>query len=197
MPSRSRGPRRRGRPARKPQELTSLPTSRNAYNETREWLLKTHGPVCAYCERKIRADRITLDHVTPRKGKTAYDRRDNLVLACPACNIDKADKSFLAFLLARKSRAAAVLRYGSHLSGMLIKLASDIAGPEATARAARLADPDYPYLDRPVRRLLSRATTAGANPASPPHPSRRRRRVLTSPSRDGRSRGSREGARFL
>jgi len=147
MPSRSRGPRRRGRPGRKPQELTSLPTSRNAYNETREWLLKTHGPVCAYCERKIRADRITLDHVTPRKGKTAYDRRDNLVLACPACNIDKADKSFLAFLLARKSRAAAVLRYGSHLSGMLIKLASDIAGPEATARAARLADPDYPYLD--------------------------------------------------
>lgn len=115
--------------------------------DTREWLLKTHGPVCAYCERKITKTLITLDHVTPRKGKTAYDRRDNLVLACPACNIDKADKSFLAFLLARKTRAALVLRYGAHLSGMLIKLASEIAGPEATARAERLADPDYPYLD--------------------------------------------------
>jgi len=115
--------------------------------DTREWLLKKHGPVCAYCERKIRRDRITLDHVTPRKGKTAYDRRDNLVLACPACNIDKADKQLLAFLLARKTRAAALLRYGDHLSGMLIKLASEIAGPDATARAARLADPDYPYLD--------------------------------------------------
>ena len=139
--------RRTGRPARKQQVHTSQPTSRNAYIETREWLLKTHGPICAYCERKVRVSLITLDHVTPRKGKTAYDRRDNLVLACPACNIDKADKSFLAFLLAKKTRAASVLRYGAHLSGMLIKLASEIAGPEATARAARLADPDYPYLD--------------------------------------------------
>ncbi len=139
--------RRTGGPARKHQEHTSQPTSRNAYMETREWLLQTHGPVCAYCERTIKKSLITLDHVTPRKGKTAYDRRDNLVLACPACNIEKADKSFLAFLLARKARAASVLRYGAHLSGMLIKLASEIAGPEATARAERLSDPDYPYLD--------------------------------------------------
>jgi len=28
-----------------------------------------------------------------------------------------------------------------------IRLAREIAGPEAAARAARLADPDYPYLD--------------------------------------------------
>lgn len=147
MPSGPPRRRRKGFPARKPQEHTSQPTSRNAYIETREWLLKAHGPVCAYCERKVRTSLITLDHVTPRKGKTAYDRRDNLVLACPACNIEKADKSFLAFLFARKSRAASVLRYGGHLSGMLIKLASEIAGPEATARATRLADPDYPYLD--------------------------------------------------
>jgi hypothetical protein len=114
---------------------------------TREWLLATHGPVCAYCERRIKPALITLDHVTPRKGKTAYDRRDNLVLACPACNIDKADKPFLAFLLARKSRAASVLRYGQHLSHGLIELAKEIAGPEAASRAERLADPDYPYLD--------------------------------------------------
>jgi hypothetical protein len=115
--------------------------------ETREWLLELHGPVCAYCERKIRRNLITLDHVTPRKGKTAFDRRDNLVLACPACNIDKADKSFLAFLLARKARAASILRYGQHLSPGLIRLASEIAGPVATSRAERLSDPDYPYLD--------------------------------------------------
>jgi hypothetical protein len=30
---------------------------------------------------------------------------------------------------------------------MLLDLASEIAGPGAAARAARLADPDYPYLD--------------------------------------------------
>jgi hypothetical protein len=30
---------------------------------------------------------------------------------------------------------------------MLLDLAREIAGPEAAARATRLADPDYPYLD--------------------------------------------------
>jgi hypothetical protein len=115
--------------------------------ETRQWLLDQHGPVCAYCERRVSTKTITMDHVTPRKGKTAYDRRDNLVLACPACNALKADQPFLAFLLARRARAASLLRYGGHLSPMLLDLAKEIAGPEAAARAARLADPDYPYLD--------------------------------------------------
>jgi 5-methylcytosine-specific restriction endonuclease McrA len=46
---------------------------------------------------------ITLDHVTPRRGRDAYDRRDNLVLACQRCNGLKADKPILAFLLARPS----------------------------------------------------------------------------------------------
>ncbi len=90
---------------------------------------------------------ITLDHVTPRRGKTAYDRRDNLVLACPACNAKKADQHILAFLLARPTRAASLLRYGDHLSTMLLDLAKEIAGPDAAARAARLADPEYPYSD--------------------------------------------------
>jgi hypothetical protein len=103
--------------------------------------------VCAYCGRRISTKGITLDHVTPRKGKSAYDRRDNLVLACPACNIQKADQHILAFLLARPVRAENLLRYGEHLSTMLVDLAKEIAGPEAAARAARLADPDYPYSD--------------------------------------------------
>ena len=115
--------------------------------DTRQWLLDRHGPVCAYCERRVNANAITMDHVTPRKGKTAYDRRDNLVLACPACNALKADQPLLAFLLGRRARAASLLRYGEHLSPMLLDLAKEIAGPEAAARAARLADPDYPYLD--------------------------------------------------
>ena len=82
-----------------------------------------------------------MDHVTPRKGKTAYDRRDNLVLACPSCNALKADQPFLAFLLGRRSRAASLLRYGEHLSPMLLDLAREIAGPEAAVprlRAGRL-----------------------------------------------------------
>lgn len=143
----NRRPRKKKRAGRPPQQHTSLPTSRNAYADTRRWLLDRHGPTCAYCARRISEKGITLDHVTPRKGKSAYDRRDNLVLACPACNIQKADQHILAFLLARPARAENLLRYGEHLSSMLIDLAKEIAGPEAAARAARLADPDYPYLD--------------------------------------------------
>jgi 5-methylcytosine-specific restriction endonuclease McrA len=115
--------------------------------ETRRWLLDRHGPVCAYCARRGKPEDMTLDHVTPRRGRTAYDRRDNLVLACQRCNGDKADKPILAFLLDRRERAYGLLRYGQHLSPMLLDLARQIAGPEEAARAERLADPDYPYAD--------------------------------------------------
>lgn len=146
---------KRSRRSRKPyrgtpteSQHTSLPTSRNAYTETRDWLLAQHGPICAYCEKKVSPRVITLDHVTPRRGQTAYDRRDNLVLSCSACNAAKADKPFLAFLLGRRARAENLLRYGAHLSPMLIDLARQIAGPDAIARAERDAlDPDYPYRD--------------------------------------------------
>jgi 5-methylcytosine-specific restriction endonuclease McrA len=70
-----------------------------SYQAHRDWLLAQHGPVCAYCGRTIGLDEVTLDHVRPRKGQTAYDRPDNLVIACPACNAAKADMPFLAFLL--------------------------------------------------------------------------------------------------
>lgn len=79
-------------------------------------MLELHGPVCAYCGLKTRPERITLDHVRPRRGQTAYDRPDNLVLACPECNALKADTPFLAFLLARRSRGVYLLHYGDHLS---------------------------------------------------------------------------------
>ena len=136
-----------GAPAEETVRLTSLPTGRRAYVDTREWLLDRYGPKCAYCGERVIADDITLDHVTPRRGLTAYDRRDNLVLACRPCNAKKADQPILAFLLARRERAFTLLRYGMHLSPMLVDLAREIAGPEAAARAERLADPDYPYAD--------------------------------------------------
>jgi 5-methylcytosine-specific restriction endonuclease McrA len=70
---------------------------------------------------------MTLDHVTPRKGQTAYDRRDNLVLACKRCNAAKADKPFLAFLFANKTRARNLLRYGEHLSEGIVALCRQLA----------------------------------------------------------------------
>src|SRR5205823_14496388 len=87
-----RGSRRRGRkkgPAKVHMELTSHPTSRNAYADTRAWLLKQHGPTCAYCGARFTARVMTLDHVAPRRGQSAFDRRDNLVLCCRACNMLK------------------------------------------------------------------------------------------------------------
>lgn len=146
-PGRSRRRRRSGSPYAAPIALTSLPTSREAYVDTREWLLRQHGSVCAYCGTRTDAAVITLDHVTPRRGQTAYDRRDNLVLACKRCNALKADTPILAFLLQRRERAFGLIRYGQHLSPMLLDLARQVAGPEEAARAERLADPDYPYAD--------------------------------------------------
>ncbi len=77
----------------------------------------------------------------------AYDRRDNLVLCCLACNIEKADKTTMAWLLAKRIRAVHLVRFGAHLSHGLVEMAHDMAGPEGVALAARLSDPDYPYAD--------------------------------------------------
>lgn len=117
-------------------QLTSQPTSRNAYLDTRIWLLEQHGPVCAYCDRKFTARVMTLDHVAPRRGQTAYDRRDNLVLACPGCNAAKRDQAPLAFLLASRARALSLLRYGTHLSPGLLDLARALIPGAAALHAA-------------------------------------------------------------
>src|SRR5689334_2985062 len=102
--SRRRGGAKRAAAPREPQH-TSHPTTRAAYQETRRWLLKEHGPVCAYCARRFKPIEMTLDHVAPRRGQSAYDRRDNLVLACKQCNAAKADMPLLSFLLRHRERA--------------------------------------------------------------------------------------------
>ncbi|MEO6446184.1 MAG: HNH endonuclease signature motif containing protein [Gemmatimonadaceae bacterium] len=107
---------RRGSPKQVTPQHSSVSTSRQAYGETRRWLLEQHGATCAYCGVTSNPRNITLDHVTPRKGQTAYDRRDNLVLACKRCNTAKADKPFLLFILAQRVRANNFMRYGQHLS---------------------------------------------------------------------------------
>jgi len=88
---------------------------------------------------------ITLDHVTPRRGQLAYDRRDNLVLACRGCNASKADVPILAFLLADRLRAARLLRYGGHLSAMLTDMAEALAGPMGSFSAAIRSAEESPY----------------------------------------------------
>ena len=117
-----------GAASRQPQ-LTSQPTGRTAYVETRRWLLERHGPVCAYCERTVAERTITLDHVTPRRGQTAYDRRDNLVLCCKTCNASKTDTPILAFLPRNRSCAVALLKYVQHLSQQLVAMVKYIIPP--------------------------------------------------------------------
>jgi hypothetical protein len=88
---------------------------------------------------------MTLDHVAPRRGLTAYDRRDNLVLACQPCNALKRDQAPMAFLLGNRMRAENLARYGAHLSPMLVDLARSLAPALAGAD-----DPDdgiSPYRD--------------------------------------------------
>ena len=79
--------------------------------------------MCAYCGNETDPETITLDHVRPRKGQSAYDRPDNLVLACRPCNAEKADVPLLAFLLQKRSRGVFLLHYGDHLSEALQELA--------------------------------------------------------------------------
>lgn len=98
---------------------------------------------------------MTLDHVAPRRGRTAYDRRDNLVLACKECNALKRDLAPTAFLLARRSRAVHLLRYGSHLSPMLVELARSLVPADAAPEPRISSSPfvkdlsagESPYLD--------------------------------------------------
>ncbi|MBC7562814.1 MAG: HNH endonuclease [Gemmatimonadaceae bacterium] len=139
--------RARGRSAHAASPLTSMPTGRAAYAETRVWLVKQHGLTCAYCAKRVTARDLTLDHVAPRRGMTAYDRRDNLVLCCLACNIAKADKTAMVWLLGKRHRVINLVRFGSHLSQGLVEMVHDLAGADGLSLAKRLSDPDYPYSD--------------------------------------------------
>lgn len=191
MPPRRRRARRgRGSGQQQPKH-SSQPTSRLAYAETREWLLKSHGPVCAYCGVTYPAASLTLDHVTPRKGQSAYDRRDNLVLACKRCNTAKADKPFLAFLLAQRPRAERLLRYGDHLSDGIKDILRHMVGdlpPEPRVVYGTDPDEESPYLDAVPARKTPSATarkpasqakaaakpTSRGKPASKPGPAEAR-----------------------
>ena len=112
---------------------------------TREWLLDEYGPYCAYCGTKHAARVMTLDHVAPRRGQTAYDRRDNLVLCCRACNALKRDMAPLAFLLSVKTRATNLVRYGAHLSKGLLDMATPLVRREVYGPLAD--DDESPYKD--------------------------------------------------
>jgi hypothetical protein len=85
---------------------------------------------------------LTLDHVAPRRGQSAYDRRDNLVLACEPCNAVKRDQAPLAFLLGLRSRAINLVKFGAHLSEGLVEMARSLL-PRDTAKSSGQNNIDY------------------------------------------------------
>ena len=95
--------------------------------------MATYGRVCAYCDARFHAKELTLDHVTPRRGQTAYDRRDNLVLACKTCNQKKRDMPLLGFLFTDRRRALHLLRNGKHLSPGLLELVRSVLPADVVA----------------------------------------------------------------
>lgn len=101
---------------------------------------------------------MTLDHVAPRRGQTAYDRRDNLVLSCGPCNVAKRDQSPLAYLLGLRSRAVHLVKFGGHLSQGLLEMARALI-PSHTLPSSGRKNIDYskwgpaePDDDSPYRR---------------------------------------------
>lgn len=163
-----RGSRKGGGASKPPLIDTSVPTGRAAYADTRTWLLKTHGPVCAYCGNTFPPKTLTLDHVTPRRGQSAYDRRDNLVLCCARCNMLKGDKSFLAWVLGQRARALNLFIYGQHLSAGILDILRPMVGADFVLPVQ--AAPKPVVKKRPAKHVFAPMPDDGESPYAEPSP---------------------------
>ena len=101
--------------------------------------------------RVLRATRnYSRNHNGPRDAEEGKDRLRQARQPRPGLSgVQRAESGSTLFGISARSKSAGreSLALWAHLSPMLLDLAKEIAGPEAAARAARLADPDYPYLD--------------------------------------------------
>lgn len=61
-------------------------------NFSRKALVKRDKSTCQYCDKKLTASQVTIDHVLPRAqgGVTSFT---NCVVCCQICNNKKADKT--------------------------------------------------------------------------------------------------------
>src|ERR1035437_6368893 len=164
---------RRRRPhktSRVPELGTSAPTGRAAMADTRKWLLKTYGPVCAARGPPGPPRTLARDPVPPRRGQTAYDRRDNLVLACKRCNSLKADKSFVAWVLGDRKRAIHLFRYGQHLSDGILDMLRPMVGDEVIPAPPPPPLPRAQDTRRKTRERLAPDAEADESPYEEPSP---------------------------
>ena len=134
----------------------------------RDWLLDLHGSVCAYCGTETPSEVITLDHVRPRRGQTAYDRPDNLVLACRECNAAKADTPLVAFLMQKRARGCSF----STTATTSRSPSRSSPGRRPNGRCSRRTDPRYldGHKGRPERRPFLCPGVAGHRRRPAPAP---------------------------
>lgn len=58
---------------------------------TRKAIFERDANVCQYCGRKMRREKLTIDHIVPR-SRGGNDSWNNLVLACLECNARKRNR---------------------------------------------------------------------------------------------------------
>lgn len=90
---------------------------RQRLQPTRREVFRRDGYRCQYCGREIA--RPTIDHVVPRH-RDGGDTWENLVTACPACNVRKGERTpeeaNMALLSQpREPHATALYRFGRYL----------------------------------------------------------------------------------
>ena len=65
---------------------------RNEIRFSRRNIFERDKNTCQYCGKRLPKSELTLDHVIPR-SRGGYDCWENLVLACVACNVRKANRT--------------------------------------------------------------------------------------------------------
>ena len=69
-----------------------VPRRRQAAGSKRLRIYVRDGFTCQYCGRRVSANDLTLDHITPR-AQAGASTPENLVTACVPCNNRKADRT--------------------------------------------------------------------------------------------------------
>lgn len=59
---------------------------------TRQNVIVRDKYICAYCGKKFKMDKLTIDHIVP-KSRGGTNQWDNTVSACKPCNSTKADRT--------------------------------------------------------------------------------------------------------
>ena len=66
--------------------------------KSRWWQNLIQSANCYYCQKTIKLDEVTMDHIVP-VSRGGYSSKGNVVPACKDCNTHKKDKTAVELLL--------------------------------------------------------------------------------------------------